>query len=174
MYRVTSFEPLVAYLHVPEREYQRISPDQPVAIDIDALADMAILASVTRVSPIVDPATGTFKITIEIRDATRRIKPGMFGRMSIVYDRHENVLLIPRSAVAEELGIESVFVVEDGKAVRRNVRTGYGENGMIEIIEGLDDTDNVITVGQVGLKPDATVTVINAPPAPEAVAEDAN
>jgi membrane fusion protein (multidrug efflux system) len=174
LYRVTSFEPLVAYLHVPEREYQRISPDQPVAIDIDALADMAILASVTRVSPIVDPATGTFKITIEIRDATRRIKPGMFGRMSIVYDRHENVLLIPRSAVAEELGIESVFVVEDGKAVRRNVRTGYGENGMIEIIEGLDDTDNVITVGQVGLKPDATVTVINAPPAPEAVAEDAN
>jgi len=174
LYRVTSLEPLVAYLHVPEREYQQISADQPVAIDIDALAGTEILATVTRVSPIVDPATGTFKITIEIRDETRRIKPGMFGRISIVYDRHENVLLVPRSAVMEELGVESVFVVEDNKAIRRVVRTGYGEKGMIEIIEGLDDADNVITVGQIGLKPDATVAVINAPPAPEAVAEDAN
>ena len=174
LYRVTSFDPLVAYLHVPEREYQQISADQPVAIDIDALADMEILAGVTRVSPIVDPETGTFKITIEIRDESRRIKPGMFGRMSIVYDRHENVLQVPRSAVMEEMGIESVYVVEDDKAVRRIVKTGYGENGMIEITDGLDDSDNVITVGQVGLKPDATVTIINAPPAPEAVAEDAN
>lgn len=174
LYRVTSFDPLVAYLHIPEREYQRITPDQPVAIDIDALADTTILASVTRVSPIVDPETGTFKITIEIRDESRRIKPGMFGRMSIIYDRHENVLQVPRSAVMEEMGVESVFIVEDGKAVRRIVQTGYGENGMIEITEGLEETDNVITVGQLGLKPDATVIVINAPPAPEAVAEDAN
>jgi multidrug efflux pump subunit AcrA (membrane-fusion protein) len=74
----------------------------------------------------------------------------------------------------EEMGVESIFIVEDGKAVRRIVQTGYGENGMIEITEGLEETDNVITVGQLGLKPDATVIVINAPPAPEAVAEDAN
>ncbi len=174
LYRVTSLDPLVAYLHVPEREYQQISTDQPVAIDIDALADKQILAAVTRVSPIVDPETGTFKITIEIRDESRRIKPGMFGRMSIVYDRHDNVLLVPRSAVIEEMGTESVFVVEDNKAVRRVVETGYGENGMLEITAGLDDTDSVITVGHVGLKPEATVTVINAPPAPETVAEDAN
>jgi len=174
LYRVTSLDPLVAYLHVPEREYQQISTDQPVSIDIDALADKQILATVTRVSPIVDPGTGTFKITIEIRDESRRIKPGMFGRMSIVYDRHDNVLLVPRSAVVEEMGIESVFVVEENRAVRRVVETGYGENGMLEITAGLDETDNVITVGHVGLKPDATVTVINAPPAPETVAEDAN
>lgn len=173
LYRVTSLDPLVAYLHIPEREYRQIMAGQPVAIDIDAVADQEFLATVTRISPIVDPATGTFKITIEIRDESRRIKPGMFGRMSIVYDRHENVLQIPRSAIVEEMGTESVFVVEDDKAVRRIVKTGYSENGMIEISEGLDDTDNVITVGQVGLKPDALVTVINAPPTPEAVAEDA-
>ncbi|MDH3619986.1 MAG: efflux RND transporter periplasmic adaptor subunit [Gammaproteobacteria bacterium] len=171
LYRVTGLDPLVAYLHVPEREYRQISAGQPVAIDIDALAGQRIFATVTRISPIVDAATGTFKTTIEIRDDTRRIKPGMFGRMSIVYDRHENVLKIPRSAIVEELGSESVFVVEDGKAIRRAVTTGYGENGMIEIIEGLTETDNVVTVGQVGLKPDATVTVINAPATDELEAQ---
>jgi membrane fusion protein (multidrug efflux system) len=163
LYKVTGLDPLVAYLHVPEREYRQLATGQPVAIDIDALADQRIIAAVTRVSPIVDPATGTFKLTIEIHDEARTIKPGMFGRMSIVYDRHYNVLQVPRSAIVEELGNESVFVVEDGKAVRRPVKTGYGENGMIEITDGLEETDNVITVGQVGLKPDATVTVINGP-----------
>ena len=162
-FRVTSFDPLVAYLHVPEREYRNIAKDQIVGIDIDALQGGPVIASVTRVSPIVDPQTGTFKITIEISDETRRIKPGMFGRISIVYDQHRNVLQIPRSAILEESGETSVFVVEDGKAVRKIVQTGYGDSGMIEITTVLDDDDQVITVGQVGLKDDAVVTVINAP-----------
>jgi hypothetical protein len=52
------------------------------------------------------------------------------------------------------------------------VQTGYGEKGMVEIVDGLDDVDDVITVGQVGLKPDARVNIINAPPAPEAEDDD--
>jgi membrane fusion protein (multidrug efflux system) len=160
-FRVTSFDPLVAYLHVPEREYRQIKTGQPVAIDIDALAGQRVIASVTRVSPVVDPETGTFKITIEIRDEERRIKPGMFGRMSIVYDVHENVLQVPRSAIVEDMGNQTVFVIEDDKAVRRIVTTGYGNEGMIEITDGLGDDDAVVTVGQVGLKPDAKVTVID-------------
>jgi membrane fusion protein (multidrug efflux system) len=174
MFRVTSLDPLVAYMHIPEREFRQISAGQPVAIEIDALADDDFLSSVTRVSPIVDAGTGTFKITIEIRDPTRRIKPGMFGRMSIVYDQHADVLQIPRSAVIEDMGVETVFVVEDETAVRRIVQTGYGASGMIEITDGLTDTDNVVTVGQVGLKQDAKVTVINAPSPSEAVVEDDN
>jgi membrane fusion protein (multidrug efflux system) len=161
-FRVTSFDPLVAYLHVPEREYRNIAKDQIVSIDIDALQGQRIIASVTRVSPIVDPQTGTFKITIEISDDARRIKPGMFGRISIVYDQHEDVLQIPRSAILEESGETSVFVVEDDKAVRKYVQTGYSDSGMIEITNGLNDGDRVVTVGQVGLKEDAVVAVINA------------
>ncbi len=162
LFRVTSFDPLVAYLHVPEREYRQLSAGQPVAIDIDALAGQRIVAAVTRVSPIVDPDTGTFKITVEISDEQRRIKPGMFARLSIVYDRHENALQVPRSAIVEDAGGSSVFVVEEGIARRRPVETGFSEKGMIEVTSGLDDGDAVITVGQVGLKEDASVTVINA------------
>jgi len=163
MFRVTSLDPLVAYLHVPEREYRQIQPQQPVVIDIDALAGQRIIAAVTRVGPVVDPATGTFKITIEISDDEQRIKPGMFGRISIVYDRHDNALQVPRSAVVEDQGERSVFVVVDGTAVRRAVTTGFGEKGMIEIVDGLEDTDRVVTLGQIGLKDGSKVTVINMP-----------
>ena len=61
-------------------------------------------ATVARVSPVVDSATGTFKITIEISDPSRRLKPGMFGRIDIVYDSRQMVLQIPRSAIVEEAG----------------------------------------------------------------------
>lgn len=162
IFRVTSFEPLVSYMYIPEREYRQIASGQPVKIDIDALAGVELFANVTRVSPIVDPDTGTFKVTIEINDAERRIKPGMFGRMTIVYDKHENALQVPRSAIIEEMGVTSVFVVENGIAIRKTVQTGFSNNGLTEIRNGIADDDRVITVGQIGLKPEAKVTVINA------------
>jgi membrane fusion protein (multidrug efflux system) len=171
VFRVTSFDPLVAYLHVPEREYRHIARGQPVAIDIGALDNQRFMSSVARVSPVVDPQTGTFKITIEISDSERRIKPGMFGRISVVYDQHVNVLQIPRSAILEEYGESVIFVVEDGKAVRKVVQTGYSEGGLVEISEGIADEDMVVTVGQVGLKEGAAVTVINAPDEAETAEE---
>jgi len=163
VFRVTSYDPLVAYLHVPEREYGALTAGQPVAIDIDAIPGERILSSVTRASAVVDPDTGTFKITIEIRDAERRVRPGMFGRMSIVHDKHENALQVPRSAIVEDMNTSSVFVVEEDVAVRKPVQTGFSGNGMIEIIDGVDDDDRIITTGQVGLKDNASVTVINEP-----------
>ena len=166
VFRVTSLDPLVAYLFVPEREYRNLAKDQVAAIDIDALQGERVLATVTRVSPVVDPETGTFKITIEIADDQRRIKPGMFGRISIVYDQHVNVLQVPRSAVLEDSNETSVFVVEDDKAVRRSVQTGYSNSGMIEITDGLSDDDLVVTMGQVGLKDDALVSIINGDTGP--------
>lgn len=161
VFRVTGLDPLVAYLHAPEREFSRIRPGQPAGLKIDALDGPPVVASVSRVSPVIDPVSGTFKITIEIADPSRRIKPGMFARIGIVYDNHENALQVPRSALVDDLGATSVFVVEDGVAVRKLVDVGYSDRGHVEILGGIDDDDDVIVVGQVGLKPDAAVTVIN-------------
>ena len=161
LFRVTSLDPLVAYLHVPEREYRNIVAGQPVGIEIDALRGETIIATVSRVSPIIDPQTGTFKITIEISDEKRRMKPGMFGRIGVIYDVHENALQIPRSALVEDEGAASVFVVDGDRAVRRAVDTGYGNRGMVEIVSGLQEGDQVVTVGHASLKQDSRVSVIN-------------
>lgn len=161
LFRVTSFDPLVAYLFAPEREYRQLSPGQPVIIEIDALPDQQILAEVSRVSPVIDPDTGTFKITVEISDSERRIKPGMFARISIVYDHHANALQVPRGAIVGDDQATSVFVVKDGVAHRKAVQTGFSQKGMIEITAGLTDGEQVITVGQVGLKDESGVTIIN-------------
>ncbi|MDH3585675.1 MAG: efflux RND transporter periplasmic adaptor subunit [Gammaproteobacteria bacterium] len=160
LFKVTSLTPLVAYLHVPEREYRHIDPGQPVGIDIDALPGEPIAATVSRVSPVVDPQTGTFKITVEIVDMKRRIKPGMFGRIGVIYDVHEGALQIPRSAIIEDQGTASVFVVEEDRAVRKTIKTGYSNRGMVEVTSGLQDGEQVVTVGQASLKQDSRVSII--------------
>ena len=161
-FQVTSLEPLVSYLHVPEREYRRIAPGQDAAIHIDALAGSQFDAIVSRVSPVVDPATGTFKITIEVSDSSRRLKPGMFGRISIVYDMHADAMQIPRSAIIEEAGQSAVYVIDEDVAERRIIRTGYAEGGQIEVLEGLADSEEFVVVGQTSLKNGSKVSIINA------------
>jgi len=162
VFRVTSLDPLVAYMHIPEREFRQIAAGQPVHIEVDALNGVPVVAAITRVSPIVDPDTGTFKITIELTGTDLGIKPGMFGRMNIVYDKHENVLQVPRSAIIETASDTSVFVVEDEIGIRKAVETGFSSDGMVEITSGLTDGENVITVGHVGLKNEASVVVVNS------------
>ncbi|MDH4107808.1 MAG: efflux RND transporter periplasmic adaptor subunit [Gammaproteobacteria bacterium] len=162
LFQVTSLEPLVSYLHVPEREYRRLEPGQTADIEIDALPGEVFTGDIARVSPVVDPDTGTFKITIEVSDPSRRLKPGMFGRIRIVHDKHENALQIPRNAIIEDSGSSTVFVVEDGTASRRSIRTGYSENGMVEILDGLVDGETFVIVGQTGLKDGSRVSVIDS------------
>ena len=172
-FKVTSLEPLIAYLHVPEREYRRIDHGQPAVIEVDALQDSEYQGVVARISPVVDPGTGTFKITIEVSDPTRRLKPGMFGRINIVYDMHAQALQIPRSAIIDEAGETYVFVVEDEKAARRTITTGYSNNGHIEILDGLTGSEKIVVVGQTGLKEGSRVSVINLAEAEESSASNA-
>jgi membrane fusion protein (multidrug efflux system) len=160
-FKVTSLEPLISYLHVPEREYRRIDPGQRATIQIDALQGIDFPGTVARISPVVDPQTGTFKITIEVSDPSRKLKPGMFGRVSIVHDMHANALQVPRTAVIDDAGQSAVFVINDGIAERRIIATGFSENGRIEILHGIDDSDQVVIVGQTTLKSGSRVSVIN-------------
>ena len=162
LFRVTSLEPLVAYLHVPEREYRRIAKGMPASVQVDALQGQRFAAVIARISPVVDPATGTFKITVEVSDPTRRLKPGMFARIGIVSDLHADALQVPRSALVDDAGEQAVYVVEGDVAKRRAVSTGYSANGQIEITDGLTGDERIVVVGQTGLRDGSRVQVINA------------
>lgn len=171
LFHITSLEPLVSYLHVPEREYRRLEPGQVTTIEVDALGGERFLGTVARVSPVVDPDTGTFKITVEVTDDTGRLKPGMFGRASIVFDRHDDALLVPRNAITEDGEHRAVFVADGDVARRRDVRTGYSQSGRVEILAGLDEAERVVIVGQANLKDGSRISVINSEEAGLAVTD---
>lgn len=166
-FRVTTYDPLIARLHVPERELNKLASQQQAELRVDALPGRKFTAVIDRVSPVVDAATGTFAVTVAVREPDGMLKPGMFGRIDIIYDRHTDAVLVPRTAVINEDAKSTVFVVRDEHAQRQIVKTGYANNGSIEILEGLEPGERVITVGQNSLKDGARVSVTNAEPVPE-------
>jgi membrane fusion protein (multidrug efflux system) len=163
-FQITDMDPLLSYLFVPEKEFRRLKPGQSARMTVDAIPGEVFDASILRISPVVDPETGTFKVTLAIVDPSTRLKPGMFGRFQIIFDQRQNVLLVPRVAILEDETQQSVFVVEDGVAKRRTIQTGYSMGENIEVTGGLSGDETVITLGQTGLKDGAEVTVIAAQP----------
>lgn len=157
---VTDFDPLLANVFVPERELDKLRAKQRATVTADALPDRKFDALIDRISPTVDPKTGTFKVTVAVADPTRRLKPGMFGRIDIVYDVRNDTLLVPRSAVVQEDAESAVFVVKDGVASRRTVSVGYSNNGNVEVTNGVKAGEQVVTVGQASLKEGSKVNVV--------------
>jgi len=159
-FRITDFDPLLAVLHVPEREMSKLRVGQPASLTVDAISGVDFTGRIARVSPVVDPTTGTIKVTVEVRDPSRQLKAGMFGRVNVVHDVHTNTLLVPKGAVMAEDAESAVFVVQDSVAYRKLVKTGYVNGANIEILSGLQAGDKIVTTGQGSLKDSTKVEVV--------------
>lgn len=162
MYRVTDFSPLQAILHIPEHEMSKIRKNQRAELRVDALPDETFIGHVERISPVVDSETGTFKVTVYVDETRDMLRPGMFGRVKIVYDTRENTRMIPKSAVISEDLAESVFVIKDSLAFKKNIQTGYTNGTNVEVVDGLDDGEIVVTIGQGSLQDSSKVSIIES------------
>jgi len=112
-FRVTDFDPLLAVLHVPEKELSKLQAGFPAELMADAVPGEIFSAGILPISPVVSAETGTFKVTVGVTDKTRKLKPGMFTRVNIVQDMHENTLLLPKDAILTEDSESTVFIVKE-------------------------------------------------------------
>jgi membrane fusion protein (multidrug efflux system) len=160
LFRITDPSPLKAHVFVPERELKRLKPGQTAAVQVDAVPGRTFIAKVSLVSPTIDTRTATFKTTVEIADPNSELRPGMFARIGIVFERKQQALQIPRVALVETDGERSVFVVQNGVARQKSVDTGLADAGNVEITEGLAGDEQVVIVGQGGLKDGNKVRVV--------------
>jgi len=165
-FRVTNPTPLRAQVFVPERELARLKPGQNASVLIDALGGRAFPARVTLVAPTIDTRTATFKVTLQVLDPKSELKPGMFARVGVVFARKTDALIIPRAALVDTESRPTVFIVENGKASPRRITTGLTESGRLEVLSGLSGNEQVVVVGQNGLKSGLAVRVVSLDPAP--------
>lgn len=169
VYRITSYDPLLAVLHVPERELSVLRKGLEVSMSLDAWPGQSFAGEIIRISPVVDPGTGTFRVTAKVGDRDQMLKPGLFGRVEILYDLHQDVPVIPRSAVITEDENSHVFVVDaQGAASRRAVQLGYERAGMIEVRDGVAAGETVVTAGKSSLSDGVRVEVISIGQQPRA------
>ncbi len=154
---------LEAVIHLPEVNWRSIRPGLKVRVSPQALPGVTLPAFVKRKSPTIDPQSGTFKVTIALPEGrVGQAKPGMFATLHLELKARPGALLVPRQAVMGEGTQRFLFVVEQGRAKRRTVKTGAGAGDSLEILAGVRRGERVVTVGQYGLKPGSPVRVVSA------------
>lgn len=162
LFDLVKLEDMIARVHVPGRYMRIVQTGQIAEVESDFVEDMLFAGYVKRISPIVDPNSGTFKVTVGLRDRWEYLRPGMFVNVRIVVDTHLSAVLIPKEAVVYDGSERYVFVVVDSTAQRIQLDVGY-ENGLfVESRSEINADTPVIVVGQNGLKDQARVKVISA------------
>jgi len=146
---------------VSEHEFARIVPGQKARLQIASLPDRIFEGRVAKKMPILDPVSRLATVEVSFSNSEGLLVAGMFGDLEIIIDRKEQVPRIPVSALRHRVEPTDrgdpaadgrseqfyVFVVENKKAARRDVVTGYRQQGLIEIVSGVKAGELLVVRG---------------------------
>ena len=165
LFTVSDFDPLIAKIFLPEKDVFGLKEGRDVRITLKANDATRFHGRIRQISPVVDTATGTVKLTIEAAAPPAEVRPGAFVTIDIVRETRPQAILVPREAVIRELQDAYVFVVNGGVAEKRTVSLGLEEGGRIEALSGVKAGEQVIVAGQGGLKQGSPIKVMASPEA---------
>ena len=140
---------LRAVIHVIERDYPRVKMGQRAVISTDAFPGRTFEGSIARIAPLLKEAARQARVEIDIPNSENLLKPGMFVRAEIEFDRHDNATVVPVDSLVKDNGQWNIFIA-DTETIRVKlvkVRTGIISENMVEIVEPAL-SGSVITVGQ--------------------------
>ncbi len=138
-------------------DIQRIQKGQTALLESPTLPGQTFQGTVSVVNLAADPQTKKFGIELAVDNPDLALRPGTFGQVIIEVSTHENALAIPQKAVLDN---KYVFVVQNGKAVKREVRLGLQNTVLVEVTDGVAEGDMVVAEGNFGLEDGAPVEVI--------------
>ncbi len=158
LYRVEDPRSLVVYAQVPAREAARVGEKNEVVVGSSA-APTATSGKVVLVAPTIERESGTVRCKIVVEPA-QGFRPGLFVNLRIIVERRAGALVVPKRCVLHD-GDEGtyLFTIDEGKAVRRLVRTGLESGDGVEIADGLDEGAAVVIEGQDTLTHGAAVEI---------------
>lgn len=153
-------EDLKVDFSVPERYQALLETGLPVSLWVTGY-DQPFSASVRAISPRVDINTRTIMVRADVANGERKLLPGNYARVELI-SRDDAALLVPSVAVLQSLEAVSVFTVRDGVAVRTEVKTGVRSASQVQILQGLEIGDEVITSGIQSVRDGQRVDVRNS------------
>ena len=178
LYEMVNLSRLIAYVHVPGQGMHNLALGQPALVTTDFLPGTQFQGKILRISPVVDPGSGTFKVTLELKSKNQLLRPGMFVNAHIVTATHPRAVLVPKRAVVYDDGMPHVFVVSDSTVNKVRFEMGFDDTEFVEVVAGVKKGDQIVVVGQNGLKDKAKVRIIEGeglriPAKPDSTGEQA-
>jgi RND family efflux transporter MFP subunit len=142
--------------NIVEKDLHKITQGLHADVEVDALPGDKFSGRVARVSPVLDPATRTAQIEIEIDNPQYRLKPGMYAKVHFTVEHRDNVLVIPTTALVDTADSRGVFLPAQGDqgpmATFRKVETGLVDQDRVEIVSGLSEGETIVTTGAAALR----------------------
>ena len=151
---------LKAVIHVIERDYPRVKAGQGAVITTDAYPDKIFTGTIERIAPILKEAARQARVEINVPNPDKLLRPGMFVRVQIEFDRHDNATVVPVNALLKTNGLRSVYLADTEKMRAKliPVEVGIISGDTAEIVKpaisGL-----VVTVGQHLLEDGSAITL---------------
>jgi RND family efflux transporter MFP subunit len=177
-FEIANLSGLESRLFLPVRDWERARVGQSVSFRLSGDTRVAAKGVVSRISPQVDPVTGLGEVVVSIVEKTSGIYQGALAEATIRLNTREDVIVIPRTAMVENVQtvIEpesntirlnrtySAFVVTDSTAVRRQLTLGIQMGDKIEVLSGLQEGDKLVTTGMNNLDDNTPVRVAQGGP----------
>lgn len=162
LFTVTDFDPIIARIYLPEKDVLALNPGSNVRIRMKASEDVSFRGRIRQISPVVDPATGTVKITVEAVNPPAFVRPGAFVNIDIIRETRQGAMVLPREAIVRELRDAHVFIASGTVAKKRSVTLGLEEGGLVQVLTGVQPGETVVTAGQGGLKDGSLIKILSA------------
>lgn len=145
---LTSADSLYSTISVPENLVNRLDKNREVKVTVPSVSEKNFAGKIDNISPSADPKTQLYPLKVLIETMDGLIKPGMFAKVELVTDEKADVMAIKSEAVVLKNEKTIVWIVQEDKAVAKEVVTGLDTGVDIEILEGLNQGDTVIVKGQ--------------------------
>lgn len=151
--------------HVPEIYLAQLRPGLAVTLHSDAYPNKTFNGKIYAVAPEASVTSRSVAVRARIDNHDKLLRGGLFAQVEIILQSRNDVLLIPEQALWPIGNQQNVYKVVDGKAQLTPVTIGQRHNGSVEIRDGIQDGDQIITAGQMKIMPGAAVMPLSAPPA---------
>jgi RND family efflux transporter MFP subunit len=157
--RLVSIERLYFEGELPETEYRFVSDGCKAVVSVDSLQGKEIEGRVERVIPVAREATRKFLARIKLIGLHEFIMPGSFARGRMVVGEVKGAIMIPTTCVVRDRERAYVFVVDGGRARRRDVKVGIEVGEKVQVVSGLSAGEMVVVSGQERLYDGAPVRI---------------
>lgn len=160
IFTVQQIVPVKLLVGISETDYTKVKKGDKVTVTADAFPGKTFTGSVVRLYPVMDPATHTFNVEVQIRNENRELRPGMYARVTVNFGDNNSIVL-PDAAVVKQQGSGQrfVYILEGDKVQLKEITLGRHFDDKYEILSGVEDGQKVVVKGQTALKSGITVEV---------------
>ncbi len=138
---------MVTMANVPERQVAKLRVGTPAAMQVDAFGDRQFVGRVARIGPVLDAATRSATVEVEIPNPDAGLKGEMFARVALDLATTRQAVLIPREALVYRGQQPGVYILDVNRPVFRLIDTGVTQGEDVEVLAHLSPGETIITRG---------------------------